>query len=335
MRTEDLTGRKYGNLTVIGFDRSEGGKRYWNCLCDCGNTRSVMTSVLNRGFVTSCGCMNKTTMIDLTGKRFGRLLVTGLHEDPNDDKLKWDCVCDCGTKKVIYGAYLRNGQVRSCGCLRAENEAPKPDSFHSQRLYGVWRGMLQRCSDQNHSSFNNYGGRGISVCDEWKDYRNFRDWAYANGYDEDHDTKACTLDRIDVNGNYCPDNCRWVDRKTQSRNTRRNYLIEYKGELLPATDVAEREGVNVYTLIQRLKGGCSLENALKPGRVYYPNSMRKTRDLTSYIPQCKPVLNVETGCVFQSVQSAAEFSKVSPSAISVALRSGGTSGGYHWRYADT
>lgn len=320
MRTEDLTGRKYGNLTVIGFDRSEGGKRYWNCLCDCGNTRSVMTSVLNRGFVTSCGCMNKTTMIDLTGKRFGRLLVTGLHEDPNDDKLKWDCVCDCGTKKVIYGAYLRNGQVRSCGCLRAENEAPKPDAFHRQRLYGVWAGMLQRCFYEKHKEYPSYGGRGITVCDEWKDYAVFRDWAYANGYDENHDAKSCSLDRIDVNGNYCPDNCRWVDMKTQSRNTRRNFLVKYKGELRPASEVAEREGVKAHTLIKRLKSGYSLEEALSHTRIYRPIT--------------RPVICVELNRRFDSILDASGFVNVRPSAINHALSHGGRSGGYHWRYAD-
>jgi hypothetical protein len=199
--------------------------------------------------------MNKTTMIDLTGKRFGRLLVTGLHEDPDDDKLKWDCVCDCGTRKVIYGAYLRNGQVRSCGCLRAENEAPKPDSFHRQRLYGVWAGMLQRCFYKRHKEYHVYGGRGITVCEEWKDYDVFRRWAYANGYDENHDGKSCTLDRIDVDGNYCPENCRWVDRKTQSRNTRRNVLVIYHGKQMTATDAAELMGIKPHSLLDKIRDG--------------------------------------------------------------------------------
>jgi len=319
MRTEDLTGREYGYFTVLGFDRSVGGKRYWNCRCICGNTRSVMTSCLINGRIKSCGCMNKTNRIDLTGQRFGRLIVTGLHEDPNDDKLKWDCVCDCGNRKVVYGAHLRYGKVKSCGCLKAENDAPHPDSFYNQRLYGVWCGMLQRCSDKGHSSFHNYGGRGIAVCDEWRNYEVFRSWAYANGYDENHDSTSCTLDRIDVNSDYCPENCRWVDRKTQSRNTRRNFLVEYKGELLSATDVAEREGIKANTLLKRLKSGYSLEEALCHERVGLPTT--------------RPVICVELNRRFDSILDASGFINVKPSAISRALRDGGRSGGYHWRYA--
>lgn len=255
MRTEDLTGREYGYFTVLGFDRSVGGKRYWNCRCICGNTRSVMTSCLINGRIKSCGCMNKTNRIDLTGKRFGRLLVIGLHDDPDDDNLKWDCVCDCGNRKVVYGTRLRYGQVRSCGCLKAEAESPKPDAFHRQRLYGVWAGMLQRCFYEKHKEYHSYGGRGITVCDEWKDYAVFRDWAYANGYDESHDSKSCSLDRIDINGNYSPENCRWVDAKMQSRNTRRNVLVLYQGKQMTATDAALLMGVKPHTLLTRIRRG--------------------------------------------------------------------------------
>lgn len=320
MRTEDLTGREYGYFTVLGFDRSVGGKRYWNCRCICGNTRSVMTSCLINGRIKSCGCMNKTNRIDLTGQRFGRLVVLSQFPTEKGEALKWECVCDCGNSVVVTGSALRYGTTRSCGCLRAEHEAPKEDAYHRQRLYGVWAGMMQRCFYEKHKEYHIYGGRGITVCNEWKDYAVFRDWAYANGYDENHDTKSCSLDRIDVNGNYCPDNCRWVDMKTQSRNTRRNFLVKYKGELRPASEVAEREGVKAHTLIKRLKSGYSLEEALSHTRIYRPIT--------------RPVICVELNRRFDSILDASGFVNVRPSAINHALSHGGRSGGYHWRYAD-
>ena len=242
-------------LTVVGFDHSEEGKRCWLCRCDCGNTRVVLTSVLNRGFVTSCGCANKTNKIDLTGQRFGRLVVLRQFPTEKGEVLKWECVCDCGKTAVVKGTSLRYGSTRSCGCLRAEHEAPKADAYHRQRLYGVWNGMMQRCFYEKHKEYPSYGGRGITVCDEWKDYAVFRDWAYANGYDENHDAKSCSLDRIDVNGNYSPENCRWVDAKMQSRNTRRNVLVLYQGKQMTATDAALLMGVKPHTLLTRIRRG--------------------------------------------------------------------------------
>lgn len=255
MRTEDLTGRKYGKLTVIGFDHSEGGKRCWLCRCDCGNTRVVMTSALNRGFVTSCGCSNKTNKIDLAGQRFGRLVVLGQLPAEKGKPLKWECICDCGNSAVVIGSFLRYGTTRSCGCLRDAHNAPKEDSVHKQRLYGVWAGMMQRCFYKNHSSYRLYGGRGITVCDEWRNYEAFRSWAFAEGYDENHDSLSCTLDRIDVNGNYCPDNCRWVSRKVQSRNTTRNVWVIYQGKKMTATDAALLMGVKPHTLLTQIRRG--------------------------------------------------------------------------------
>lgn len=262
MKTEDLTGRRYGMLTVVGFDHSEEGKRWWLCRCDCGNTRVVLTSVLNRGFVTSCGCSNKTNKIDLTGQRFGRLVVLRQFPTEKGEVLKWECVCDCGKTAVVKGTSLRYGSTRSCGCLRAEHEAPKADAYHRQRLYGVWNGMMQRCFYKNHASYYRYGGRGITVCEEWKDYANFRKWAYANGYDENHGTKDCSLDRINNDGDYCPENCRWVDRKTQNNNRSGSVLYEYLGRKMSVSEISELVGVGRTGLSKRLKQGIALEEAI-------------------------------------------------------------------------
>ena len=137
----------------------------------------------------------------------------------------WKCVCDCGNVCVVNAYNLTSGHSSSCGCLRDESRHKK--AIHNgckDRLYHVWVTMKQRCSNPNHNSYKNYGARGISVCDEWvNDYAAFRKWAYENGYDENAQRFACTIDRIDSDGDYSPDNCRWVkDYSIQVKN-RRHY----------------------------------------------------------------------------------------------------------------
>ena len=167
-------------------------------------------------------------MADLTGKRFGRWVVikydhTNKHREPY-----WECKCECGTTKVVLGASLKNGNSRSCGCLQRDT-ARKRATTHGMRfsrIHGVWAGMIERCENPKHKDYKSYGGRGIKVCEEWRsDFSNFQRWAYANGYDENAPTGKCTIDRIDVNSNYCPSNCRWVDMATQSKNKRRSGTI--------------------------------------------------------------------------------------------------------------
>lgn len=132
-----------------------------------------------------------------------------------------------------------------------------------ERLYAVWNMMKQRCGDPNNKSYKNYGGRGVSVCDAWKNsYKEFRDWALANGYDDNAETHKCTIDRIDNNGDYCPENCRFVSAKEQSRNTRRNRIITYNGETKTLAEWGEATGIYYLTIHYRIKNGWSIEDAL-------------------------------------------------------------------------
>lgn len=161
---------------------------------------------------------------DLTGRRFGRLAVIERAEN-RKGRVMWKCVCDCGNVCVVNAYHLTSGRSNSCGCLCDEIRHKK--AIHNgckDRLYHVWVTMKQRCSNPNHNSYKNYGARGISVCDEWvNDYAAFRKWAYENGYDENAQRFACTIDRIDSDGDYSPDNCRWVkDYSIQVKN-RRHY----------------------------------------------------------------------------------------------------------------
>lgn len=164
--------------------------------------------------------------IDLTGQRFGRLVAVRVVGQDNNGRARWLCHCDCGNNTEVASKELRRGTTVSCGCYSRENSGKRISAFNyrhgerNTRLYGVWTGMRYRCNCPTCKSYANYGGRGISVCDEWSTFPPFRDWAMANGYDPDAPKGKCTLDRIDADGNYEPSNCRWVDSKVQNNNRR-------------------------------------------------------------------------------------------------------------------
>lgn len=152
--------------------------------------------------------------IDLTGQRFGKLVVLERAKG-NSKQINWLCKCDCGRTTVVQGSNLKNGHIRSCGCLISES-----NTKHGQwntRLYRIYHAMKQRCYNPNSAPYPFYGGRGITVCSEWlNDFQAFYDWAMSNGYRDD-----LSIDRIDVDGNYEPGNCRWTIKTLQSFNRRK------------------------------------------------------------------------------------------------------------------
>lgn len=165
--------------------------------------------------------------VDLVGQRFGRLVVSERLERSGCGATKWLCKCDCGNLVSVQYSNLKSGATKSCGCLNQENREKRNrkhgGSFRgkTERLYRVWRGMLGRCEDPKNNSFKYYGLAGISVCEEWRDYGSFRNWAIEHGYDENAKRGECTIDRIDVYGDYCPENCRWITNTEQQRNKRK------------------------------------------------------------------------------------------------------------------
>lgn len=193
--------------------------------------------------------------LDLTGQRFGRLIALRIVGRDSQRNVLWCCRCDCGQEIVTRASSLRYGKTRSCGCLRLERAVQAArrhglsvdKSGRTPRLYRIWRNMKQRCMNPKAAKYHLYGGRGITVCDEWMEYEHFHRWAMANGYRD-----GLTLDRIDSNGPYSPENCRWVTYSEQARNSRQNHLITYRGVTRPLIEWAERLGISPSTLRARL-----------------------------------------------------------------------------------
>lgn len=202
-------------------------------------------------------------ILDLTGQKFGRLKVLQFIEIRKHHSY-WLCKCNCGNITEVSNSSLRSGKVKSCGCLRketAKENVIKSQTTHhltNTRIYNIWRSMKKRCYLKSYKAYKDYGGRGIRVCDEWRnDFMSFYNWAVANGYKEN-----LTLDRIDVNGNYEPNNCRWVDWKTQQNNRRDNIHIQYNGENKSVYEWANTFDIKYCTLWWRIKNGWSIEDAL-------------------------------------------------------------------------
>lgn len=198
---------------------------------------------------------------EMIGKKFGRLTVRKRVDDyiaPSGGTHKnYECICECGAVVNILKEHLTSGRQKSCGCLRKDNGIQKHGEIKT-RLYRIWGNMCNRCTNPNNPAWKNYGGRGISVCDEWKEYINFRDWAFANGY-----TPNLTIDRINNNGNYCPSNCRWADTYTQANNKRNNRVIEYHGQTKTLNEWSKYLGIPYKDLHNRIRLGWDIKRAFE------------------------------------------------------------------------
>lgn len=199
----------------------------------------------------------------MIGKRFGRLVVFRYAGYINKHNYFW-CWCDCGRIKRVRKGNLVSGTVKSCGCYNSEksrdrmknNRIGMTHGMSKTRLYRIWMAMKARCGVVGSVGYKNYGERGITVCENWKNnFVCFRNWALNNGYQD-----GLTIDRIDVNGNYCPENCRWITNDEQQNNRRNNHIIEYDGKKYTLAQAARFFGIPQSTLWYRVKKGWGILN---------------------------------------------------------------------------
>lgn len=203
---------------------------------------------------------------DLTGQKFGRLTVIKQDGKYKNGARLWICKCECGNEKRVAGTHLVSGKIKSCGCLLIETtiERNKTEKVkhgkRGTRIYSIWRNMKDRCFNKNEKAYPRYGGRGITVCEEWKEFLQFYDWSMSHGYADD-----LTLDRINNDGNYEPENCRWATMKEQANNRRNNSCLTYNGETKTLSEWADYIGIPYSRLEHRYNSGMPIEKILYKG----------------------------------------------------------------------
>lgn len=198
--------------------------------------------------------------IDLTGEQYGKLTVLDIAVDIPGKKKKWLCRCECGNEVVVAGSNLRNGHTTGCKdcAIKKLHKVKIKHDMSKSKLYQVWNGMLNRCENKNTKAYIDYGGRGISVCSEWHDSATFFEWALQNGYEE-----GKQIDRIDNDGNYEPNNCRWVSRQENANNKRNNRRFYYDGKLMTMAEIARANNINYKLFHKHLSKGMSVEEAIR------------------------------------------------------------------------
>lgn len=196
---------------------------------------------------------------DLTGMKFGRLTAIKIIGQNEHKSNLWLCECDCGNQCITYTTQLLIGKTKSCGCLQKENflKSVCKHNLSNSRIYKIWTSIKQRCNGTTLRNKKYYKDKNILVCDEWKNnFIEFYNWSIANGYKE-----GLTIDRINSNGNYEPNNCRWVDRTVQNNNTSRNKIIEFNNEKHTMAEWSRILNIDYYALQHRIKRGWSTERA--------------------------------------------------------------------------
>lgn len=275
----DLTGQRFGKLTVVQrAENTKTGQAQWLCRCDCGNEIVVRRGNLQSGNTETCGCSkNKPApnFIDLSGKKFGRLTVLIKAGKTKSGNATWLCKCDCGKETTATGSELINGHTKSCGCYSRELTARRMAEILTThggsytRLYSIWSGMKDRCRNINNHRYKHYGGKGVRVCEQWeRDFESFRGWALKNGYDD-----QLSIDRIDNDGDYCPENCRWISNAEQQNNRSNNHFVDYKGRTLTIAQWEREMGFPKGFLQGRINAGWKIEDALtRPVKVTRRNN---------------------------------------------------------------
>lgn len=264
--------------------------------------------------------------IDITGERYGRLTAIKRLDKKYHGTYYWLFKCDCGNYKESPANRVRSGLVKSCGCLQ------KPHGDTGNRLFNIWVDMRQRCKNDGKPEHDNYGNRGITVCDEWNDYLTFKSWALDNGY-----TDELTLDRVDVNGNYEPSNCRWATYKQQANNKRDNRYVEIDGVTHTLSEwLTILDNVTSCTVHRRIRAGWDIKKALTtPPQKCFPLNPEATEEKREKRGHRKPLIAYNDKEVLRFKSSIdAEKHGFSRGSIRKARLKGTRHHGYYWKFAE-
>lgn len=279
----DLTGEKFGRLTVIKYVGPGKNGAQWECECECGSPKTVGSYALRSGNTQSCGCLHreylqerKSPDTDFTGKKIGKITVIELDRVENGVHY-WACKCECGDEIELRGVNLERGLTKSCGCSNTVGK--RTHGLAGTPIYNVWNGMRSRCKHEGHINYENYGGRGITFCDKWNTFDGFYE-DMGNGYKE-----GLTLERIDPNGNYEPSNCKWATPAEQQNNKTNNHVLTIFGEELTLAEASQKYKIPYNTLKRRIYKGWTHEDAVtKP---IYGKGVKRKNDAPFYVPSYK------------------------------------------------
>lgn len=300
----DITGERYGALVALYLTGNKKGKSYcWMFKCDCGREKELPVNQVRYGSIKSCGCYINKKLPDKRKQRvrvgdvFGELtVIEALGQTKGDMHYQSKVKCSCGNEFITRDTFLVCGK-KIC-CPECSNIKKQTHGMSDMPIYHVWQGMKDRCNNPNNKQYADYGGRGIRVCDEWLNSSDtFIEWAIQNGYKE-----GFQIDRISVDGNYEPDNCRFVTQLENARNKRNTVLIHYEGELHTIGEVAEITGLREELIYQRIHRWHWSEydaTHVIPDAHYYTTKMFKKTTLT----------NIESGEIkrFDSCSKASRF----------------------------
>lgn len=261
-----IIGNKYNHLTTIEFAEMKNSRSFYKFVCDCGNEIIHSSKEVKKGAKKSCGtCEYKFG--DISGQRFGRLTALAFNGIVNG-KSTWLFGCDCGNEINTRANSVKTGNTKSCGCWEKEVLLARniKHGLNRHPLHNIWFHIKRRCYNKNSSDFPDYGGRGIVVCDEWKnDFKSFYDWSIEKGYEEAKKKNTrISIDRIDVNGNYEPSNCKWSNDVEQARNRRSNVHITVDGVTKLQNEWAEEYNIPYQLIASRLKRGWKGRDLIKP-----------------------------------------------------------------------
>lgn len=248
---KDLSGNKFNMLSALSYSGKRKGNILWNCKCECGNKTTATSYELTHGAKKSCGCLRTATRVsmDFIGYENEDIIVTSLSDEKSGDERLWNYRCKhCGKENRSTKGNIRRGMA-TCKCIHYKRVS-EGESLRGRntKIYSIWCGMKDRCFNPNSKAYKYYGGRGITVCDEWKtDFELFYDWSIKNGYKDDF-----SIERKNVNGNYCPENCEWIPFEKQARNKRNTLYIEINGETKRLKEWCEIYGANYKVVYQRI-----------------------------------------------------------------------------------